>query len=566
MSGTKLPALGGAAPLRKALPPSSASAACTPVLPHVHGSLPQQPASVGGAAPGAHEGGAMLRNLLGLSEAEEKEIAEREQKMQEKEALIAAAHAKEQERLQASAAVDTKAQERARLSKREAMLQQIQIKTLMAEEEKKLEDRSPDKGPSEEIRYGYVSPGGSPREARAPSPGDPSQQYGYSSPLDSPVSPAAGAREDKVAEGHGSEPELDYAQLAAGMNGAAKGVGGTGGPKLARKITLQAAGKRVVQSVKTPGFIMLDRLNKQSGKGLKNKQRDLWRLIKKHYAQIKKQRQAEIKASGKLSLLKGDLKKRALLIEKLKSAVLAVLAAREEQGPQIFGSLSKALDAERILRASPEYKAVQCLQRSARRAQPLTFHPGIGPARPVAHTLHVVWGAHVVLCRVAKARSSSDIAFLERFLVREQTRLLAAANPAGAAAKLRRLYSEGARRAAFDAARVLDGSVKRSVRNRQWWQRLWAGQEVSRWVRGIFPRRAYHEFPAISETVKAFFPGAYVTTALANHATALAQETLSAGGFLLAKALLKVCQKSHTAPAKAPHMTPKRDVLTLARR
>jgi hypothetical protein len=37
-----------------------------------------------------------------------------------------------------------------------------------------------------------------------------------------------------------------------------------------------------------------------------------------------------------MALLKGDLKRRAQLLEKLKAAVRAVLAAREEQGLNII--------------------------------------------------------------------------------------------------------------------------------------------------------------------------------------------------------------------------------------
>ena len=46
--------------------------------------------------------------------------------------------------------------------------------------------------------------------------------------------------------------------------------------------------------------------------------------------------QAEAKRSGRMALLKGDLKRRAQLLDKLKAAVRAVLAAREEQGLNII--------------------------------------------------------------------------------------------------------------------------------------------------------------------------------------------------------------------------------------
>jgi hypothetical protein len=543
MSGSTLPALRGAthsgvqAPREMSLPKGLPA-----TLPPISGAHAEPRPAVRDASSSANEGGAKLRNLLGLSEAEQKEIADREQQMREKEALIAQAHAREKERLQEkdSRADAMKADAIARQAKRDAILQQLNVQKSVADEEKILEDRSPDKGPGEEVRYGYVSPSDSPRQG--PSPRDPSQHYGYSSPLGSPAeSPRP--------------PENDFARAAAATAGSSMLTGmvrsgessNKHGSKMTRRITMQAAAKKVVNSVRTPGFIMLDRLHQQAGKGLKNKQRDLWRLIKKHYAMIKKERQAEMKASGKMFLLKGDLKKRAMLTEKLRCAVLAVFAARKEQGPQMFGNLSKALDAERMLQNSPEYKAVQCLQRAVRRAQPLKFHPGVGPSLPLAHALHVVWGAHVVLCRCAKARSTSDLAFLQRFLLRDQVRFMAAATDAEtAAARLRRLYADGGRRSVYDAALVVDLSAKRALQNRRWVMFLWSGQEVARWVRTVQPRREYQQFPAISGAVRAFFPKAIATTSLANHATGLAQEMLSAGRFTLAKALLKVASSDLT--------------------
>ena len=274
---------------------------------------------------------------------------------------------------------------------------------------------------------------------------------------------------------------------------------------------MKAEARDVIKaSAKTPGFIMLERLHKAAGRNLKNQERDLWRLIKKHYALVKKEQHAANKASGRMVLLKGDLKRRAQLSEKLRCAGRAIVAARHEQGPQIFGSVSKAMESRRILEGSPEFRAVKHLQRVCRRTLPLKFHPGLGPSRPLDVPLHRVWAAHVVLCRCAKARAMSDMAFLARFFLRHQIALLSAGARGDAEdvaldarLKLRHLYANSCDLVPFVAGVVLDRVCKRALLNGQWKMCVWAGQVMGRMVHAVFPHQEYNTFPAICPQVSA---------------------------------------------------------------
>ena len=398
MSGTRLPAIAGASAAAVAAPPSAdAEHVVLPALTHDKRTNPARPDHTEAQA----QAGGMLRNLLGLSEAEQQAIEAQEERQRERDALVAAAQAAEAERLVKLSATNEadKAKSDERMSKREAMLRQIHAKAAAKEEEKIMGERSPDRLDDGAARYGYFSPTDtSPALALTPGAGagaqPPVQQRADSELSASDASPGGG--EDETVA-----PLSLVAQVAGGPRLPARGA-------LAKRKTMQLAVKKVIRSSGTPGFIMLERLANKAGKDLARKERDFWRLIKKHYAVIKKEQQMENKRSGRMALLKGDLKARALLVDKFKAAVRAVCAAREEQGPQLAKELASAVAAERILKNSPEFRAVQQLQRVARRAQPLAFHPGIGPSMPLAAPLHRGWSAHVVVCRLAKARASAD--------------------------------------------------------------------------------------------------------------------------------------------------------------
>ena len=321
--------------------------ASTTSLPSVLGALPKQDVA------DTQEAGAILRNLMGLSEAEQKEIEERERLAQEKEALIAAARAQELQRLQAQEnASDVKATEdQARLSKKAALLEQIQEDATASSEKAKLVERSPDHvlldgqsryGYVSPPRYGYMSPG------ESPSAGAREREYGYISPNQSPrMDEALSGVENVASDDAFVRSTGDLPQQIAGLQS-------LGGKMITR---LQAAARRVVKKTRTPGFLLLEQLAKQSGgRNLKTQERDLWRCIKKHYERLKKERQAANKASGKMALLRGDLKRRAALADKFKCAVQAVRAAREEQGPQFMKEFSNAIEAKKIFESSPELK------------------------------------------------------------------------------------------------------------------------------------------------------------------------------------------------------------------
>jgi hypothetical protein len=162
-----------------------------------------------------------------------------------------------------------------------------------------------------------------------------------------------------------------------------------------------------------------------------------------------------------------------------------------------------------------------------------------------------VWAAHVVLCRYGKARMSSDLMFLLGFSVGEQMGLLmgaskaaqsspsspAHAHPAArtsawtsSARHLKHLYLQGGARVreSYRAALVLESAVERALNNRWWASVVWSGKEMGRWVGALQARREYWSNPALTPQIKSLFPWALATTNLANHAAALAQETLSA--------------------------------------
>jgi hypothetical protein len=352
------------------------------------------------------QAGAMLRNLLGLSAEEENAAEEIEKKVRAKEELIAAAQALESQRqaqLQSEGTFLRAKDEKKKIKKAE-LLRKIQEESAS----RAALALEPPLTPDDDTRgYGYQ--GDSPEkhlssQSFSPTKGvstPEAEHYGYVSPPRSP-------RGDSEEAGTITRPED-----AQGANSAVATVSVGYRKALFRDAARKSINSNVTglqllanTAVKihlmTPGFVLLQELTQSMGKKLHTQERDLWRLIKKHYAVIKKERAGKHKAAGKTVMLTGDLKKRAALSEKLKSAVLAVCAARREQGPQVFGQISKAMDARVQLQHSPEFKAVQLLQRCVRRVQPLAFHPGIGPTRPLSVRLHTVWAAHVALSRLAK--------------------------------------------------------------------------------------------------------------------------------------------------------------------
>ena len=463
MSGG-LPALAGAAHAGSShdeLPCQESSSAT--VLPAIGGALTRRlPSHPAGAADRLHqddrtvqeEAGAKLRDLLGLSKEEKADIEQRERLEREKETLILAAQAQHVTGMVALEAANSErdAERRRRQLKKESLVLQIQDDAMAAAEKKIVHERSPDRldDPNTSQRYGYVSPLASRQGYLSPSHQlmPPQEEEEHGSDVVQPVSVPevvvqaatdGGTVEQTEVEGRENE-DTDVVPLlpsfrknmrseAPNVKGQEARGGGGGANALGRRNSLaqfKAAAQKVQQGLRTPGFIMLDRLSKTAGSRVKTREKELWRLMKKHFALIKKQRHAENKASGKMALLKGDLKRRALLSEKLRAAVLAIIAAHEEMGPKVMGELHKAMAAKKTLEASPEFQAVKHLQRVARRAQPLAFHPGLGEARPLGISLPALWAAHIALCRVAKARAASDTAFLARFSVREQVRFLAA--------------------------------------------------------------------------------------------------------------------------------------------
>jgi len=272
----------------------------------------------------AEAGGALLRNLLGVSAEEQKKIDQKDTQRREKEALIAAANATESVRLKAqeSAQEGQNVEAKARLSKKAELLEKMQKQKEAFEESQVAAARSPDhKWADSGSKYGYVSPQRdvdqssgrhrflqeAERDARN---GGAQVHFGYVSPADSPsgetstassrgtlgwhdapdddsgdvatthrhqpdeeddyLAPLAQDRADDINVDQAAAkiaPALVFAKLAT-IGG---GRGGPAGNKLTRaRPSFQTAATTVLKGAKTPGFIMLERLHKRSGKNLKN--------------------------------------------------------------------------------------------------------------------------------------------------------------------------------------------------------------------------------------------------------------------------------------------------------
>ena len=272
----------------------------------------------------AEAGGALVRNLLGMSAEEQKKIDQKDTQRREKQALIAAAKATESMRLKAqeSAQEGQNVEAKARLSKKAELLEKMQKQKEALEESQVAAARSPDhKWADSGSNYGYVSPQHdvdhasgrhrflqeAERDARD---GGAQVHFGYVSPAYSPSGENAtgssrgtlgwhDAPDDDIGDvstthQHQQDEEDDYlaplahnragdinvdqaatkiapALVFAKLGTIGGGMGGAAGSKLTRaRPSFQMAATKVIKSAKTPGFIMLERLHKASSKNLKN--------------------------------------------------------------------------------------------------------------------------------------------------------------------------------------------------------------------------------------------------------------------------------------------------------
>ena len=351
-----------------------------------------------------------------------------------------------------------------------------------------------------------------------------------------------------------------------GVSGTDKGKGKNMGNSIgvtARITTFLAKGKKEIRRAKsrerpqgpapvirTPGFIMLQRLYKMTEPQIFQEAEAFEDAVAGKYREVKAMR-TKLAKRGPDGMLTGKMKRRAELVLMLRAAIEAVMATQANAGPDLLRSVRKMVQAKLVLDQSQEKRALILLQASMRMAMPVTeVNQGL-PVLQRQQDMRRSLEAHRCIQRVARARVSSDVWLLSCVSIRDHVWMARRRGEDEARDAIRRFYAHH-RPVTLDAGTVLSSACKTSFANSWWSSVMRAAVLLSTSAKATLERRRYRDAPAMAGIVLGFFPQAKATSFLGIHLCRCAKHHLSLGAFAHASALLAEASEQVTlAEAKA---------------